>query len=94
MMKISKQYRRVCMVINLRALVIPVGIVFLNKFYIKYIANMEWITNVVDRVLTRINKTFHKTTCASECCHNRCECKSEGESSGEDVAVSTQHQEA
>ena len=36
---------------------------------------MEWIPNIVDRVLLRINKTFHQTTCASECCNNRCECK-------------------
>ena len=55
---------------------------------------MEWITNIVERILTQINMTFHKTTCASECCHNRCECKNEGESSGDDVAVPTQHQEA
>ena len=34
LMKFSKQDRRVCMVINVRAPVIPVGIVFLNKFYI------------------------------------------------------------
>ena len=55
---------------------------------------MEWITNIVARVLTHINKTFHETTCASECCHTRCEFKNEGESSGEDVAVPIQHQEA
>ena len=46
---------------------------------------MEWITNIVDRVLLHINKTVHETTCASECCNNRCECKNEGGSSGEEV---------
>ena len=54
---------------------------------------MEWITNIVDRVVLHINKTFHKTICASECCNNRCECKNEGESSGEEVSVPTQHRE-
>ena len=42
---------------------------------------MEWINNIVDRVLLRSNKTFHKTICTSECCNNSCECKYEGESS-------------
>ena len=54
---------------------------------------MEWITNIVDRVLQHINKTVHKSTCTSECCNNRCECTSEGESSGEEVAVPAQHRE-
>ena len=54
---------------------------------------MEWITNIVDRLLLHINKTVHKTICASECCNNRCGCKNEGESSGEDVSVPTQHRE-
>ena len=52
---------------------------------------MEWISNIVDRVLLHINKTVHKIICASECCDNRCECKNEGASSGEEVSVPTQH---
>ena len=53
---------------------------------------MEWITNIVDRVLLH-NKTFHKTICASECCNNGCRCQNQGESSGEEVSVPTQHHE-
>ena len=54
---------------------------------------MEWITNIVDKVLLHINKTLHRNICASECCTNRCECKNEGESSGEEVSIPTQRRE-
>ena len=54
---------------------------------------MEWITNIVDRVLLHINKTLQKATCASECCSNRCACRNEGESSSEEVSIPTQRHE-
>ena len=58
-----------------------------------YVAKIEWITHIVDRVVAHIDKIFHKTTCASECCNNRCECKNERGSSGEEVEVPTHHRD-